>query len=87
MFYYVYILYSFRFHKLYIGFTQDLVQRVNVHNSGKSSATKPYIPYTLIHYEAFLSKRDALHREIYLKSGYGLRSIKKMLRFWFEEKV
>jgi len=86
MFYYVYILYSLRFYKLYIGFTKNLVQRVKKHNSGQSQATKPYFPYELIHYEAFLNKNDALNREIYLKSGYGLRSIKKMLKHFLNEK-
>ncbi|MDA1316747.1 MAG: hypothetical protein O3B87_01840 [bacterium] len=62
------------------------MQRVKKHNSGQSSATKPYTPYKLIHYEAFLNKNDALHREVYLKSGYGLRSIRKMLCYYFEEK-
>ena len=80
MFYYVYILYSTKFHKLYIGFTSDLRKRVKAHNSGQSPATKPYIPYKLIFYEAFLDKRDALHRETYLKSGYGRRSIQKMIK-------
>ncbi len=63
MFYYVYILYSIDYHKLYIGFTKDLVKRVMKHNSGQSPATKPYIPYKLIYYEAFLNKKDAMCRE------------------------
>lgn len=79
MFYYVYLLKSVPKGKLYIGFTTDLKKRFKQHNSGANKATKPYIPYKLIFYESFLSKKDAKKREIYLKSGYGLRSIKQML--------
>lgn len=84
MFHYVYILQSTKYKKLYIGFSSDLRQRFKSHNAGKSEATKPFIPYELIFYEAFLNQRDAKNRETYLKTGYGLRSIKTMLKYYFE---
>jgi putative endonuclease len=84
MFYYVYILKSIKHKKLYIGFSSNLRERVDAHNSGKSPATKPYIPYQLIFYEAFLNEKDAKSREEYLKTGYGLRSIKKWLKRYFD---
>lgn len=80
MFYYVYILRSQKDESLYIGYTTDLKKRFKEHNDGKSLATKPFRPYTLIYYEAFLNRIDAKHREVYLKSGWGFRSIKKMLK-------
>ncbi len=79
MFYYVYILQSLKDTSLYIGFTVDLRKRAREHNEGKSRSTKPFRPYKLIYYEAFLCKADAENREIYLKSGWGYRSIKKLL--------
>lgn len=89
MFYYTYILQSVKFKKLYIGFSSDLKNRFKSHNAGKNAATRPYIPYKLICYEAFLSEIDAKNREEYLKSGYGLRSLKAMLKTYFknEEKI
>ena len=78
--FYVYILKSKANDSLYIGYTSDLKKRIISHNNGKNKATKPFIPYNLIFYEAFIDKKDAKNREIYLKTGYGLRSIKKMLR-------
>jgi putative endonuclease len=80
MFYYTYILRSIKTNKLYIGYTNDLKRRLKDHNDGKSISTKPFIPYKLIFYEAFASKADAKNREYYLKSGYGLRTIKSMLK-------
>lgn len=69
MFYYTYILQSLKNKGLYIGFTSDLKTRIKKHNSGQNKSTKPFVPYKLIYYEAFLTKTDAKRREVYLKSG------------------
>ena len=86
MFYYVYILQSLKNKSLYIGYTTDLKKRFSEHNDGKSSATKPFRPYKLIFYEAFLSQKDAKLREEYLKSGWGFRSINKMMKDYLSSK-
>lgn len=83
--YYVYILQSQKDHSLYIGYTTNLEKRVADHNNGKSQATKPFRPYKLIFYEAFLNMRDAKSREEYLKSGWGRRTVGKMLKNYFSE--
>jgi putative endonuclease len=80
--YFVYILQTEKGDRLYIGFTQDVNNRLKEHNDGRSLATKPFRPYKLIYYEAFLDKNDAKSREEFLKSGWGRRSIKKMLKFY-----
>lgn len=79
MFYYVYILQSLQNNSFYIGYTADLRKRFKEHNNGESKATKPFRPYKLIYYEALLNRIDAKNREEYLKSGYGKRSINKLL--------
>ena len=81
--FYTYILQSKKDKSLYIGSTKDLRRRFKEHNSGKSLATKPHKPYKLIFYEAFLNKLDAENRENYLKSGYGRRTLKKLLKKYF----
>ncbi|MDP4009991.1 MAG: GIY-YIG nuclease family protein [Candidatus Shapirobacteria bacterium] len=83
MFYYIYILRSLKNNSLYIGYTADLKKRFYRHNAGLNKATKPFIPYQLIHYEAFLNRVDAKRREVYLKSGWGIKSIHKMLERYF----
>ena len=79
MFYYTYILQSEKDNSLYIGYTSDLKKRAKEHNDGKSQATKPFRPYKLIFYEAFLNRMDAKNREKYLKGGYGRKTVNKML--------
>lgn len=85
MFYYTYILKSLKNNSLYIGYSSNLKQRFDSHNAGKNQATKPFIPYRLIHYEAFLDKSDAENREVYLKSGYGRKTINKLLNAFLKK--
>jgi len=80
MFHYVYILQSQKDKSLYIGYTSDLKKRFKKHNAGENLATKPFRPYNLIFYEAFLNRIDAKNREEYLKGGYGRKTIKSMLK-------
>jgi putative endonuclease len=81
--FYTYILQSLKNKSLYIGYTTDLEQRLKEHNNGKSLSTKSSKPYKLIFYEAFTNRKDAKAREGYLKSGWGFRTIRKMLKNYF----
>lgn len=83
MFYYVYILQSQTDNSLYIGYSANLKKRFKEHNQGKNLSTKAFIPYRLIFYEAFLNRTDAKNREEYLKSGFGRKTIVKMMNKLF----
>jgi len=80
---YVYILQTEYNNETYIGCTNDLKRRVVEHNSGQVQSTKHKIPFTLIHYEAFINQKDAFERERFLKTGWGKRFIAKNLRYYF----
>ena len=81
MFYYVYVLQSIKYpDKLYIGSTSDLKKRVAKHNRAVNFSTKPYVPWRLIFYEAYLYIQDAIRREGYLKTNKGSKVIKQMLK-------
>ena len=71
MFYYTYVLRSKVDQKLYIGWTNNLKNRLRKHNLGLVTATKNRKPLTLEYYEACLSKEVAVKREKYLKTGFG----------------
>jgi len=66
--YYTYIIQSRKDKRFYTGFTRDLKNRFNEHNSGKIASTKNRGPFELIYYEACLNEQDAIAREKYLKS-------------------
>jgi putative endonuclease len=74
--YYVYILRSQQDGKFYVGYTENIMKRVELHNTGKIESTKWRRPFELVYYEASGNKEDALHREKYLKTSYGKRYIR-----------
>ena len=86
VFYFVYVLESVNFDRLYIGSTHDLQKRLAKHNLAINFSTKPYAPWRMIFYEAYISKEDALRREKYLKTSQGARLLKRMLKQFFYDK-
>jgi len=78
--FYVYILYSLKDSKLYIGFTNNLKKRLTEHANNKVEATKNRTLLKLIHYEYFINRVDAEAREKFLKSGYGRKQFKEILK-------
>jgi putative endonuclease len=78
--YYVYILKSQLDGKLYIGYTANLRDRIQRHQSGEVLSTKPRRPFELIFYEAYKSKEDAKRRERYFKTSKGKSALHMMLR-------
>lgn len=83
--FYVYIMQSASKHRLYIGKTGNLKRRVSEHNAGQNASTKAYMPWTLIFYEAYVSREDASRREKYLKTTQGHQAIHRMLKDYLEE--
>lgn len=52
----------------YTGWTNDLEKRIKAHNSGKGAKyTKTRRPVTLVYYEEFKSKEEAMRREWEIK--------------------
>ena len=67
--YYVYVLLSKIDGMLYTGYTANITNRLEEHNSGKVPSTKNRKPFILIYWEGCLNQQDATRREKYLKSG------------------
>ncbi|MDD5145380.1 MAG: GIY-YIG nuclease family protein [Candidatus Pacebacteria bacterium] len=82
-FFYVYILRNKAKNFIYIGYSENLRQRIQEHNHGFSKSTKPYRPLELIHYEAYKNERDAKRRELYLKTNRGRTTLITMLKEYF----
>ncbi len=84
-FFYIYILFSEKDRKLYIGYTENLKNRLGDHFKGNVESTKLRRPMLLIHYESFTNEKDAKAREEFLKSGFGRSQLKKALQNRFRE--
>ncbi len=79
MAYYVYMLKSRSIKPVtYVGYTNNLNKRINLHNIGKGAKFTRGRKWTLIYKEKFKSKREAISREYYIKSNRSVRNkIKK----------
>ncbi len=76
----VYILFSKRFNKTYVGFTSNLIERFKSHNQlSKTGFTTKYRPWEVIYVEFFHSKSDALLKEKFFKTGIGREIIKELV--------
>lgn len=64
---------------MYIGYTENWQKRLEEHNSGINAATKNRVPFKIIYLEAFISKKEALAKEKFYKSGRGHEVLYKML--------
>ncbi len=73
MFFCVYVLESLRDHQRYIGYTDNLKNRIKEHENGESFSTKSRLPIKLIYFEGCLDEVDAKRREHYLKTTQGRR--------------
>jgi putative endonuclease len=65
---YVYILYSVKFDKFYIGQTNDVSDRLKRHNRGTEKATKPFIPWEMIWVTSKETRSEAMILEKKLKN-------------------
>ncbi|MFO7807139.1 MAG: GIY-YIG nuclease family protein [Candidatus Moraniibacteriota bacterium] len=78
--YYVYVLFSKKDKKFYIGFTSNLRIRIDQHKKGKVSSTSKRLPVALIYYECYLKKEDAERNEKYYKTSKGKQDLRKKLK-------
>ncbi len=81
--YYTYAIRSETTDKIYIGYTNNLTNRLKRHNNElahkKSSYTYKNIgPWVLIHEEEFSTRKEATIREKQLKSAKGREFIKNL---------
>lgn len=83
--YYTYILRNYETGRYYVGYTNDLKNRLKEHLSGKVQSTKSNLNYQLEWYCAFKTEKQAIAFEKYLKSGSGIAFMKK--RFFKSESV
>jgi len=76
--YYVYLIKSINSPEVtYVGYTTNLKQRLETHNSGGSIHTEKYRPWELVMYLGFVEQRTAKEFERYLKSQSGRAFTKK----------
>ena len=69
----------------YVGYTENIKKRLNLHNSGKGAKFTRGKKWKLVYYEKYDSKSSAMKNEYILKKNYKLRNkiIKSKWKFQF----
>ena len=61
----------------YVGYTNNLKKRLDLHNKGKGAKFTRGRIWKLIYYEKYKTKKEAISRECYIKKNRKLRNIIK----------
>lgn len=77
----VYILYSKKLDRFYVGFTSNLENRIKQHNKGESSYTSQGIPWIILWATSKEVREEAEHLERKLKNLSRVRKIDFMNKY------
>ena len=79
MAYYVYLIGTYNKSKLttYVGYTNNLKKRLNMHNNGKGAKFTRGRKWKVLYTEKFSTKNEAISREYYIKNNRKFRNLLK----------
>jgi putative endonuclease len=79
--YFVYLLSSSNNKKIitYVGYTNNIIKRLELHNKGKGAKFTRGRKWKLIYSEEFKTKKEAISREYYIKKNRKFRNLIKEL--------
>ena len=86
MSYFVYLLGNKKNSKLttYVGYTNNLKKRLNLHNRGMGAKYTRGRKWKIIYSEKYSTKNEAISREYYIKKNRKLRNLIK--NYFYEKK-
>jgi putative endonuclease len=80
MSYFVYILYSIKCDRYYIGYSEDPEMRLEErHNKGYVKATRACYPYRLVKKKGFVTELEAIQEELRLKKQKSRKYIECLI--------
>ena len=79
MAYFVYVLASYKKKNIttYVGYTNNLEKRLNLHNKGKGAKFTRGRTWKILYTEKFFKKSEAISRECYIKKNRKFRNLLK----------
>ena len=79
MSYFVYLIGNYKKSKVttYVGYTNNLNNRLKLHNSGKGAKFTRGRIWKLLYFETFKTKKEAILRECYIKKKRKFRNFVK----------
>ena len=87
MAYFVYVIATTRESKLttYVGYTNNLKNRLNLHNTGRGAKFTRGRRWRIIYFEKYATKNEAKSREYYIKKNRKFRNLIKEHYRWKEK--
>ena len=79
--FYVYAIKSLSKNYIYVGLTENVINRFHQHNKGYNRSTKPYRPFELIYSKELPDRKRARVYEKFLKTGEGRRWLKSITSY------
>jgi putative endonuclease len=79
MIFYVYIIYSAKLDKYYVGYSEDVIARLLQHNSGISTFTSKASDWIIRHIEQCQSREQAMKREKEIKNKKSRKYIEWLI--------
>ena len=82
MTYFVYLIGNYKKSRLitYVGYTNNLKKRLNLHNTGRGAKFTKGRTWKLLYYEKLLTKKGAILRENYIKKIF-LQSMQELFLY------
>ena len=79
MTYFVYVIGSYKSYKLktYVGYTNNLKKRLDLHNKGKGAKSTRGRVWRVIYTEKYVTENEAKSREYYIKKNRKFRNLIK----------
>jgi putative endonuclease len=78
--YSVYIIYSQKIDKYYIGFSSNIPERLSKHNRNSKGFSNKGKPWTLVYHEPFENKKEAMIRESQLKKWKNRERLESLIK-------
>ena len=78
--FFIYIIYSPKLDKYYIGFTSDINDRLIKHNRKSRGFTNLGRPWILVYSEKYSSKKEAMDREKKLKTWKNRERLETLIK-------
>ncbi|MBP7808244.1 MAG: GIY-YIG nuclease family protein [Bacteroidia bacterium] len=80
--FYTYILYSESADRFYIGQSDSIENRLNLHNAGQVKSTKPFLPWSLVGYIEKSTRSEAMILEKKLKN-FNRKDLDRFINKYF----
>jgi putative endonuclease len=77
--YSVYIIYSHKIDKYYIGYSSNVIERLSKHNQKSKGFSSTGRPWIIVYTEVFENKKDAMNRESQLKKWKNRERLESLI--------